>query len=122
MRRSIHHIAAASALAYAALAQAHHSFAAFDPGKQQTLKGVVQEFQWTHPHCWIQLVTDAPAPKQWSIEMGSPTAVFRGGWKPGTLKAGDRIEVTVHPARDGEAAGSFVSAVGPLGQPLGRAP
>ncbi len=44
-------------------ASAHHSAAMFDPSKEVTLTGTVKEFQWTSPHCWIQvLVADAAHP------------------------------------------------------------
>jgi len=36
------------AWALAAKTYAHHSFAMFDQSKQLTLKGTVQEFQWTN--------------------------------------------------------------------------
>jgi len=101
-------------------ALAHHSGLMFDPKQQITLLGTVREFQWTNPHCWIQL--DVSGPKgleEWSIEMAAPAEVFRGGWRPKTLKAGDRIRVTMHPSRDGARAGLFMSAAGPSGNPLG---
>jgi hypothetical protein len=48
------------ALLTATAASAHHSFAMFDQTERVTLKGAVQEFQWTNPHAFIQLVvTDA---------------------------------------------------------------
>lgn len=106
---------------------AHHSAASWDPAKRLTLHGTVRQFQWTNPHCFIQLLVpvagsaDSSAPLQeWSIEMSSPYQVLTGGWKPGTLKPGDKIEVTVKPARDGSPSGSFVSALGMDGKPVGQ--
>ena len=107
-------------------APAHHSGAIWDASKTLTLSGLVREFQWTNPHCWIQLVVPssdpaAGAPEEWSIEMAAPIQVLQGGWKPGTLKVGDHISVTVHPARDGHRSGNFMSAVGADGLILGKA-
>jgi hypothetical protein len=107
---------------------AHHSGTLWDPAKQLTLHGTVRQFQWTNPHCFIQLRVPADAsgnnrnaPEQeWNIEMAAPFQVLTGGWKPGTLKPGDKIAVTVHPARDGSTSGDFVSAVTAGGQPLGH--
>jgi hypothetical protein len=104
---------------------AHHSGAMWDASKTITLSGTVKEFQWTNPHCWIQLMVPVPgantgAVEEWSIEMASPIQVLQGGWKPGTLKVGDKIQVTVHPARDGHHAGNFISAVAADGTPLGK--
>jgi hypothetical protein len=99
---------------------AHHSGAIFDDGKSTTLTGTVKAFQWTNPHCWIQvLVPGEGGSIEWSVEMGSPSQLYRGGLRPGSLKPGDRITVVVHPMRDGSNGGLFVSAVGPDGNALG---
>jgi hypothetical protein len=106
---------------------AHHSAAFWDAAKKLTLRGTVREFQWTNPHCFIQLLVPATGPadssapvREWSIEMSSPYQVLTGGWKPGTLKPGDRITVVVKPARDGSPSGSFLSAMGIDGKPVGQ--
>ena len=109
-------------LAVAALpAMAHHSFSMFDAQKEIVLKGTVKEFQWSNPHTWIQLnVTDVSGSVlEWSIEGGSPNLLGRQGWKRNTLKPGDDVQITVHPLRDGQPGGSFVSAVLPDGRKLG---
>lgn len=112
---------AMAALLVAVPSQAHHSGVMFDQGKQITLSGTVKQFQWTNPHCWIQLIADGADSKgEWSVQMGAPTELFRGGWRPGTLKAGDRILVVIHPARGDAKAGMFVSATGNSGEPLGK--
>ena len=107
-------------------AGAHHSGALWDSSKTVTLEGTVKQFQWSNPHCWIQLLVPVDgaaggAQDEWSIEMAAPVQVLQGGWKPGTLKAGDRIRVSVHPARDGSRAGNFISATGADGHSLGKA-
>ncbi|MBK6673794.1 MAG: hypothetical protein IPM70_07035 [Proteobacteria bacterium] len=100
---------------------AHHSFSMFDDKKEVVLKGEVKEFQWSNPHTWIQLnVTDASGKVvEWSIEGGSPNLVGRQGWKRNTFKPGDKVEITVHPMRDGQPGGSFMRAVLPDGRRLG---
>ena len=101
-------------------AYAHHSGAIFDDGKSTALTGSVKAFQWTNPHCWIQvLVPGEGGSIEWSVEMGSPSQLYRGGLRPGSLKPGDRITVVVHPMRDGSNGGLFVSAIGPDGKALG---
>ena len=110
----------------AGTAAAHHSAAMFDANKQITLTGTVKEFQWTSPHCWIQiLVTDPTRPKaapvQWGIEMDNPVGLSRHGWKPGSLKFGDTIVVVAHPLRDGGHGGQVVS-VTKDGKPVGTGP
>ena len=86
----------ALALLLAETAPAHHSGALWDSSKTVSLEGTVKEFQWSNPHCWIQLlVTNAGAAandaQEWSIEMAAPIQMLQGGWKPRTSKAGDRI-------------------------------
>jgi hypothetical protein len=112
---------AALSIACALPAFSHHSFSMFDAQKEVVLKGTVKEFQWSNPHTWIQLnVTDASGKTiEWSIEGGSPNLVGRQGWKRNTFKPGDAVEITVHPMRDGQPGGSFVSAVLPDGRKLG---
>jgi hypothetical protein len=102
-------------------AAAHHSGAMFDDQKSMTLTGTVRLFQWTNPHCWIQLVV--PAEKgfaEWSVEMGAPMELYRNGWRPGTLKVGDKITVVIRPMRDGSSGGLYVSAVAADGTPYGK--
>jgi len=100
-------------------AAAHHSAAMFADDESLALTGTVRSFQWTNPHCFIQvLVPGASGPVEWSVEMGSPSMLFRNGWKPGTLKPGDKITVVVHPVRDGTPGGRFVSATNAAGKSL----
>ena len=120
--------AARAALALVAAAfsvaplHAHHSGAMFDYDKSLTLVGTVKLFQWTNPHCWIELsVPGEKGAEDWSVEMGAPLQLYQGGWKPGTLKAGDDIKVVARPTRDGaQKAGLFVSATRADGSPLGK--
>ena len=103
-------------------AAAHHSGAMFDDKKSVTLSGTVKVFQWTNPHCWIQLLVPGKGgPVEWSVEMGAPFEVYRTGLRPSTVKAGDRLTIVVHPMRDGSRGGLFVSATGADGKPFGKA-
>jgi len=102
--------------------RAHHSGAMFEDKLSVTLAGTVRQFQWTNPHCWIQVVVaDKSGPVEWSVEMGSPSQLFRGGWRPTTVQVGDKIVVVVHPMRDGTKGGLFVSATHENGTPFGSA-
>jgi|SRR5580700_8775791 hypothetical protein len=121
MRIARRMLIAAAALACALPAMAHHSFAMFDMNKPTTLSGTVKELQWTNPHCFIQLLVAAggaarDTQNEWSIEMASPGQLLRGGWKPGTLKPGDKITLVVFPMRDGSKGGSYLSGTGPNGK------
>jgi len=96
---------------------AHHSYAMFDMKQSITLRGMLVEFQWTNPHCFLQVMDDTTA-KEWSVEMGAPADLYRKGWRPGSVKPGERVTVIIHPTRDGSSSGTFVSAVGPDGKPV----
>jgi hypothetical protein len=100
---------------------AHHSGAMFDSQKTVTLQGTVKAFQWSNPHCWIQLlVTGGGATQEWSVEMAATTELYRSGWRPHTLLAGENVTIVVHPMRDGSSGAQFLSALGPDGTPLGK--
>ena len=106
---------------WACVASAHHSFAMFDLGKEVTVEAVVKEVQFTNPHVWLQiLVKDNQGTEtEWSIESGAPGMMLRNGWKPSTLKSGDKVTLTLHPLRDGKPGGSLVKVTVPDGRRLG---
>ena len=115
-------VAAATGLLFIATAGlAHHSAAMFDQTQQITLSGTVREFQWSSPHCYIQLLAsaDKSAPQEWSLEMAAPMYLYRLGWRPSTVKAGDKITVSVHPLRDGKRGGLLFKATTADGHQLG---
>ena len=117
-------LACAGALALtvaASAAQAHHSFAMFDMSKEVTVNGTVKQFQWTNPHCYIQLMVKDGSGKEteWSLEMGAPMYLYARGWRPGTIKPGMRITVTLNPLRNGNPGGVVRDVAGPDGKPIG---
>ena len=110
-------------LASPAPARAHHSPVMFDQSKTITLTGTVRLFQWTNPHCYIQVLVDESGRQtEWNMEMGAPVYLFNRGWRPSTLKPGDRITITVNPLRSGANGGLVLNVVGADGKPVGRAP
>jgi len=115
--------AAALALCFPAIpAQAHHSMAMFDQTKTVTLTGTVRQFQWTNPHCYIQLQVKDASGKQveWSLEMGAPMYLYAKGWRPSSLKAGTQISVTLNPLRNGEPGGIVLTASTADGKQIGK--
>ena len=99
-------------------ASAHHSAAGIDRTQSKTVSGTVKEFRWGNPHAWIDLdvADDKGKVDTWSIEMTSPTFLLRAGWKSSTIKAGDKVSVTLRPFRDGTPGGLFVSVALPDGR------
>jgi Family of unknown function (DUF6152) len=112
---------AIAALLASSSALAHHSFAMFDQSKSVSLHGTVKDFRWTNPHVFIQLLvkTEGGSEVEWSIEMTSPEHLARVGWRPGTLKPGDKVTLLIHPMRDGTAGGQYLSGTGPDGPLIG---
>lgn len=103
----------------ARVAFAHHTFAMFDASRRVTLHGTVKELQWTNPHCFLQvLVTKGGNMQEWSLQMNAPLDLYRGGWRPGSLKPGDKITAVVDPTRDGSHSGRLRSGTGPDGKEL----
>lgn len=111
----------ATATVFPGGANAHHSSAMFDAQKTLHLEGTVREFQWTNPHCFIQvLVPSGGKTVEWSVEMASPSQIFRSGWRPTSLKPGQKIKISIHPVRDGTVtAGLLVSVTDADGKPIG---
>jgi hypothetical protein len=101
-------------------AVAHHSFAMYDNGKLITIEGVVKELQWTNPHVWIQvLVPNAKGGQdEWSVECTSVNFMVRRGFSKNTIKAGDKISVTLTPLKDGSHGGAFKAVKSLNGAPL----
>jgi len=102
-------------------ALAHHSFAMFDLQRQVTVSGTVKQFQWTNPHAYIQLVAkDAQGRDvEWSMEMGAPMYLYARGWRPRSLRAGMRINVTLNPLRNGRPGGVVRDVTDADGKPIG---
>ena len=87
-----------------AAAFAHHSFAAqYDPNKEVTLTGHVTAVEWTNPHTYFYLDVEDENGNvvNWAIEGGAPNQLYRSGWKPDSLKAGDVITIIGYLARNG---------------------
>ena len=88
---------------------AHHSTAIYDSENPIELSGSVVEWRFTNPHVIIMLeVTDEDGnTATWSLEGSNTSLLFRRGWTPMTLKAGDKITVRVRPLRSGVPGGNY---------------
>ncbi len=96
---------------------AHHSQVIYDDGKLQTIAGVVTRFTWKNPHTWLYVdVAEAGAVKHWEIETNAATSLSRAGWVREQYKPGDKVTVTVNPAKDGSPKGMLRKIVGADGR------
>jgi hypothetical protein len=100
-------------LAVGVPALAHHSMAMFDQTKEITVTGTVKQFQWTNPHSYIQLNVPGENGRivEWSLELGAPMYLYSKGWRPKTLKAGDRVSVRINPLRSGQPGGAVIDVL-----------
>ena len=90
-------------------ASAHHSATAkYDASRAVTLNGIVSEFSWRNPHCFLNLdvSTGDYKGRRYVVEMSSAGVLRTAGWSRSQLKPGDLVELTVRPSRTaGTSAG-----------------
>ena len=105
-------------------AVAPHSFAAeFDVDRPITLKGVVQQIDWTNPHVWfyVHVKDDEGKNLRWACEMGAPHQLQQRGWLRDTMKVGDVVTVAGSLARDGRKRANARTVTTADGKTLGAA-
>jgi len=105
MRKFLTSAIAAGALLIGGSAWAHHPFAAeYDANKAAHLEGKVTKVNWTNPHAFLTVEGRADDGKveRWQIELGSPNALTKHGWKRTMVKAGDEVTIKGWYARDGK--------------------
>lgn len=104
-------------------ASAHHSTAMFVWGKEQTLEGTIDKFEWTQPHAFIWLDVPGKGKVQtWGLEGMSPSWLGRRGWSSRSLATGNKVKITYYPLKDGRQGGFFVRVVLPDGRSLEALP
>src|SRR5690348_8625872 len=112
-------LAAGMTSLFAVPSLAHHSFSMFDHEKTMTVSGLVKEFEYTNPHAWLHIMAvdeKTGKPVEWSFEMGGVGQISVQGWKPDSVKPGDKISVQMHPLKDGSRGGQYISAALPDGR------
>ena len=107
-----------------ATAFAHHSFAMFNRDQTMSVTGTVRDYEWANPHVWIHVMVsdEKGVPREWGFEMQSIAQDSRAGWRPDSVKPGDKITVEFHPLKDGTRGGQLASAVLANGTRLGPPP
>ena len=109
------------ALTVAVPMSAHHSAAAFETGKNLTIKGTVTEWFWANPHCLLKfdVKTDSGEVVHWVAETQAPANMIDAGWRKNSFKGGEEVTVTVRPAKSGKPVGSIVRVEFADGKTLG---
>jgi hypothetical protein len=100
---------------------AHHGNAAFDVGKEITLKGTVTDWFWANPHCILQFDVkgaDGQPAEHWVTETSNPPDMIATGWTKMSFKPGDQVIVTAQPVKSGKPVGRLLQVVLPNGKAL----
>ena len=98
----------AAILAGARPTLAHHALASkYDLNRSVTVTGTVTKVEWGNPHVRVYLNTGSSATdvRHWELELASPNLLYLGGLKIDSLRIGDQVTVSAHPARDGSNEG-----------------
>ena len=79
---------------------AHHSFSAtYDTGKTVNIQGKVVQFLLRNPHSFLHVAVTTDGKEQvWNVEWAAAGQL--SGTIAGSIKAGDPVTITGHPARD----------------------
>ena len=88
---------------------AHHSFAAeFSRDLPIEVTGTVTRVEWTNPHArfYVEAAGEDGEKVTWDFELTTPNILFRRGWSPNSLKAGDTVTISGWRARNAEHVGN----------------
>lgn len=86
----------AAAIALPAAAAAHHGWG-WTETEESRLAGTIQSISFGNPHMHLQVRNDAGT---WEVDLSPPIVAQGSGFGPGAAKAGDRVVITGHRARD----------------------
>jgi hypothetical protein len=75
---------------------AHHAISAeFDTTKPIKFEGTVKTVDWMNPHIYVNIEAKENGKSVvYSVEGGPPNSLFRQGWRPDSLKVGDKVSVS----------------------------
>lgn len=111
MKKSLTALLLAAALPLTAYA--HHSAARFDLTiRDRMVTGIVKEFKAANPHSTIVLtITDEKGTRDVEFEGHSLNNYYRGGWREGMVKVGDKITLNAAPTKDGTDGGYALAVI-----------
>jgi hypothetical protein len=109
-----------TAVAIAAPALAHHGTASFDTSKDLTLKGIVTDWIWANPHCFLKFdaMDETGTVRNWAVEVSNPTDMTKRGWARLSFKVGDVVTVNLQPVKNGAPIGRLRTVTLPDGSTL----
>ena len=100
------------------VAWAHHSFAAYDMARTQTVTGTIKEFRWGAPHSSVVVRYSTPNGTlgNMAIISGSPLAFSRQGFAPRDFRSGLPVTVVYHPNVNRSPGGAMAAITMPDGR------
>ena len=109
MKRLLPAVAVLAAIAAPNPVLAHHGTTAYDETKTLKLTGTVTSFTWVNPHASLawDVKNDKGGVDHWVVELTSPGMLTRSGWHHDSVKVGDQVTITLHPAKSGTNFGIF---------------
>lgn len=97
MKYATRSFAIALALSLPVAAAAHHGWG-WTEDEETRLTGTIETISFGNPHMHLQLNTEGGL---WEVDLSPPIVAQGSGFGPGAAKAGDRVILTGHRARDG---------------------
>ena len=90
---------------------AHHGSAVYDTGKTMTTKAIVTDWLWANPHCLLEfdVKDDKGNVVHWTAEVSNPPDMIARGWSRKMFKAGDEVNITMVPGKNGQPIGRISS-------------
>ena len=89
-------LAFAAALGLPAAAAAHHGWA-WTQDEESRLSGTIEAISFGNPHMHLRLKNEQGT---WEVDLSPPVVAQGSGFGPGVAKAGDRVVITGHRARE----------------------
>ncbi len=92
---------------------AHHGYAAYDLTKTVTVSGTVTDLSLANPHSSVafDVKNEKGDVNRWAVEFGTLRNLLSQGWTRDTLKPGDGIKLSLHPAKNGAHVGVLVGKI-----------
>jgi hypothetical protein len=114
--------ALALTLPAAAAAQEDAAVSEFATDLHVTIEGTVASFDWAAPHCKMTVMVTLPDGRDiaWNLRLAPPDELKVQGWRPNSLKPGQRVELEVNPSLDGTTSGLVLAARRSNGKPIGK--
>ncbi|HVZ61181.1 MAG TPA: DUF6152 family protein [Terriglobales bacterium] len=100
---------------------AHHGYGAYDLTSTRTMKGTITSFTLTNPHARLTFDSKSSSGviEHWSLETGQSLRGLKSvGWAFNSLKPGNELTISFHPAKNGSLVGVLVKVVFPDGHSL----